>query len=65
VPLSLKLLAAALGVRNPLNDTERTPDCDDKHPERSDETSAGSGTVRSTTEVSKMSGDKSTRNEHG
>jgi hypothetical protein len=63
--LSLKLLAAALGVRNPYNDTERTPDCDDKHPEHSNETSAGSVTVRSTAEVSKMSGNKSIRNEHG
>ena len=64
-PLSLKLLAAALGVRNPYNNTERTPDCDDKHPEHLDETSAGGVTVHSTTEVSKMSGNKSIRNEHG
>ena len=65
VPLSFKLLAAALGVRNPYNNTERTPDCDDKHPEHLDETSAGSVTVHSTTEASKMSGNKSIRNEHG
>lgn len=65
VPLSLKLLAAALGVRNPYNDTERTPDCDVKHPEYFDETSAGSVTVHSTTEVSEMSGNKSIRNQHG
>jgi len=65
VPLSLKLLAAALGVQTPSNNTERTPDCDDKHPEHLDETSAVSVTVRSTTKVSKMSGNKSIRNEHG
>ena len=65
VPLSLKLLAAALGVRNPNNDTERTPDCDDKLHEHLDETSAGSDTVHSTTEVSKVAGNKSIGNEHG
>ena len=64
VPSSLKLLAAALGVRNPYNDTERTADCDDKHPKHLDQTSAGSVTVCSTSEVSKMSGN-SIRNEHG
>jgi len=65
VPLSLKLLAAALDVRNPYNDTERTRDCDDKHPQHLDETSAGSDTVRSTAEVSKISGNKGIRNENG
>jgi hypothetical protein len=65
VPLSLKLLASALGVQNPYNDTERTPDLDDNHPEHLDKTSAGSVTVCSSTEVSTMSGNKSIRNEHG
>ena len=65
VPLSLKLLAAALGVRNPKNDTGRTPDCEYKLHEHLDETRAGSDTVHSTTEVSKVAGNKSIRNEHG
>lgn len=52
VPLSLKQLAADLGICNPYNHTERTHDRDDEHPEHFDEASSGSVTIQSTTKVS-------------
>jgi hypothetical protein len=52
VSSSLKLLASALGVRNPYNHTEGIHDHISKPPEHWDEMSYGSVTIQGTTKVS-------------